>query len=60
MERVPFDIWENIAHFLPRTVLTTLSEVNRPLYDIATRARYEVITFFKFDRYTKWLCRSLG
>ncbi|KAF9462543.1 hypothetical protein BDZ94DRAFT_1261151 [Collybia nuda] len=60
IDRIPFDIWENISHFLPSAVLTTLAEVSQPFHIIATRARYEVLKFVKFDRYTKWLCQNLG
>jgi hypothetical protein len=59
VQRTPYDVWLNISRFIDREVLITLSGVNRSFYDIATAARYEVIEFSKFDRYTKWLCHKL-
>ncbi|KAF5381670.1 hypothetical protein D9615_005566 [Tricholomella constricta] len=59
-ERTPYDVWFNISRFIPRNVLSTLYGVNRSFFEIATNARYEVVTFFKFDKNTKWLCRNLS
>ncbi|RDB30723.1 hypothetical protein Hypma_005945 [Hypsizygus marmoreus] len=59
MERTPYDVWLNISRFIPRNVLSTLSAVNRSFYHIAASIRFEVVTFYKFDRSTKWLCRNL-
>ncbi|GLB41207.1 hypothetical protein LshimejAT787_0904220 [Lyophyllum shimeji] len=60
VERTPYDVWVNISSFLPRSVLSTLSGVNRSFYEIATSARYEVVTFLKFDKQTKRLCKNLS
>lgn len=59
IERTPYDVWFNIARFIPHDVLIGLSTVNRSFLDIATSARYGVVTFSKFDKNTKWFCRNL-
>jgi hypothetical protein len=59
LERTPYDIWSNISRFIPRDVLSGLATVNRTFSFLAAQARYEVVTFLKFDRNTKLLCRNL-
>ncbi|KAF5381550.1 hypothetical protein D9615_005565 [Tricholomella constricta] len=60
LERTPHDVWLNISRFIPRNVLRTLYGVNRNFLEIAVNARYEVVTFFKFDKDTESLCRNLS
>ncbi|KAF8066924.1 hypothetical protein FPV67DRAFT_1497046 [Lyophyllum atratum] len=60
LAETPHDVWVQISRYLPRNVLSTLSGVNRSFLEIATRARYEVVTFSKCDKRMKQLCKDLS
>jgi hypothetical protein len=59
LERIPYDVWSNISRFIPRDVLRRLATVNRTFSFLAAQARYEAVTFLKFDHNTKLLCQTL-
>ncbi|PBK72477.1 hypothetical protein ARMSODRAFT_760567 [Armillaria solidipes] len=46
----PYDIWLNIAHFIPPLVLEDLFSVNRVLFHLAMEQRYGQISFAYLSR----------
>lgn len=59
LEMIPYDVWSNISRFIPRDALSSLATVNRTFSILAAQARYEVVTFCKFDHDTELLCQYL-
>lgn len=47
MVDLPYDLWYQIAQFIPRRELRNLYSVNRTLYDIAMDERYKLINVYR-------------
>ncbi|KAG5636459.1 hypothetical protein H0H81_007966 [Sphagnurus paluster] len=60
IDRTPLEIWFMISSFIPRPFLRQLYAVNRTFLEISAQTRYEEVTFYKFDKNTKSLCRILN